>query len=472
MKKMKLIPVFLSLCMIFTLFQVPAAVYAAGESIMTEDELPDNVDYATAYELGHVELVSQTTDSYVFRNQDGSYSKYVYNVGDAIVRSESPNTNYGSDTYASICSIIGRYHYLLVNFPELAESDFFNDISISINSSYYVMFCNGINNLSGGASAYMYTGDEWSEDTITYNTFDEDGFGEYLSGVGIGWEAEDRGYYKFDISSAVQQWKNKTASPEQGLIFKNPATDYGADKSFNTKESTYYPPYLVLNYTVNNLIKENGYPVFVDDATGDALGHDQLVEQTLDSLTYLNDDGSYSLYLFNNALADCSIPYGDLDTNYGTAKTADVVEKDYFLVAFPGLSEDLLDDYTIRAANYYMYCTEAGSESAVVETLVNTNSNNKPLNEYTAVTRFTQRTPYIPIENGSTAVGGPGYYSFNLMAAVSSWQSGTGNPAMGLAFRNQSETNSNCSRIFATRETLQITNIPYLRIDYTTGTTP
>ena len=85
MKKMKLIPVFLSLCMIFTLFQVPAAVYAAGESIMTEDELPDNVDYATAYELGHVELVSQTTNSYVFRNQDGSYSKYVYNVGDAIV---------------------------------------------------------------------------------------------------------------------------------------------------------------------------------------------------------------------------------------------------------------------------------------------------------------------------------------------------------------------------------------------------
>ena len=116
---------------------------------------------ATMHDLSliHIlELVSQTTDSYVFRNQDGSYSKYVYNVGDAIVRSESPNTNYGSDTYASICSIIGRYHYLLVNFPELAESDFFNDISISINSSYYVMFCNGINNLSGGASAYMYTG--------------------------------------------------------------------------------------------------------------------------------------------------------------------------------------------------------------------------------------------------------------------------------------------------------------------------
>lgn len=185
---------------------------------------------------------------------------FTFNVGsatqDAVVYSGVPSVSLGDNHYHHIgyCDDTYKVGYLLVKFPALQNSTFFNKLSDArINSvTYNVQKVGGNTSSSASLSAYYYSGNAWSESSITYNSANvANNTGSLISTVSMRYN----GWYSFDITKAAKAWKNGSYSYSKGIVIKNTTNNSSStyDRVLASREyggiNTSYMPYVTVVYS-------------------------------------------------------------------------------------------------------------------------------------------------------------------------------------------------------------------------------
>ena len=188
---------------------------------------------------------------------------FTFNVNtstnDAIVYSGAPSAALGDNHYHHVgyCDDTYKIGYLLVKFPSLQNSTFFNKLSNTrINSvTYNVRKSGGSTSSSATLTAYYYTGNSWSESSVTYNSANvASNTGPSISSVSM----RANSLYSFNITSAAKAWKDGTYSYSKGIVIKNTTNNSSStyDRVLASTEyggvNSSYMPYVTVVY-------RNGY---------------------------------------------------------------------------------------------------------------------------------------------------------------------------------------------------------------------
>lgn len=183
----------------------------------------------------------------------------ISSTNDAIVYSGTPGVALGDNHYHHVgyCDDTYKIGYLLVKFPSLQSSTFFNKLSNTrINSvTYNVQKVGGNTSSSATLTAYHYTGNSWSESSVTYNSANvASNTGPAISSVSM----NAHSWYSFDITSAAKAWKTGTYSYSKGIVIKNTTNNSSStyDRVLASTEyggiNSSYMPYVTVEY-------RNGY---------------------------------------------------------------------------------------------------------------------------------------------------------------------------------------------------------------------
>lgn len=188
---------------------------------------------------------------------------FTFNVGsstqDAIVYSGAPGVALGDNHYHHVgyCDDSYKVGYLLVKFPALQNSTFFNKLSDTRidKVTYNVQKVGGNTSSSASLGAYYYSGNSWSESSVTYNSANvANNTGALISTVSMKYN----GWYSFDITKAAKAWKNGSYSYAKGMVIKNTTNNTSStyDRVLASREyggiNSSYMPYVTVVY-------RNGY---------------------------------------------------------------------------------------------------------------------------------------------------------------------------------------------------------------------
>ena len=146
---------------------------------------------------------------------------------------------------------------MLVKFPALQNSTFFNKLSDTRidKVTYNVQKVGGNTSSSASLGAYYYSGNSWSESSVTYNSANvANNTGALISTVSMKYN----GWYSFDITKAAKAWKNGSYSYAKGMVIKNTTNNTSStyDRVLASREyggiNSSYMPYVTVVY-------RNGY---------------------------------------------------------------------------------------------------------------------------------------------------------------------------------------------------------------------
>lgn len=143
-------------------------------------------------------------------------------IDDAPIYTGYPNLNHGSNYFNCVGYVDSAYGSgsLMVKFPGLKNSSWFNELADSKIASvtYNVFKVGGDTNYTSELRAYNYIGNQWYENTVTYNSANiGSNTGTFVNSVNM--TANKK--YKFDITSSALAWKNGTKDYDKGLVIKN-----------------------------------------------------------------------------------------------------------------------------------------------------------------------------------------------------------------------------------------------------------
>lgn len=125
--------------------------------------------------------------------------------------------------------------------------------------------------------AFPYSGSNWYESSVTYNSANWDNYGSPSASLSIGSSSQTN--VSFDITNIVKMWKLNPYQAEKGLLFKNQNESSSLyRKDFSTTEGS-FKPVLAVTYTpfygckpyVSNTkrtVNCHGYACFTDNKPG------------------------------------------------------------------------------------------------------------------------------------------------------------------------------------------------------------
>lgn len=185
-------------------------------------------------------------------------------IDDAPVYSGKPTTNYGNNYYNILGYADDAYKIgsLLVKFPALKNSTFFNELgNTRINSvTFNVYKVGGNTSYTSNLSAYNYTGSNWNENSVTYNSAAiNSNTGAYVSSVNM----KNNQLYQFDITNAAKSWKNGNNNYDQGIVIKNTTNNSNstykrdlASVEYGSSVNSNYMPYITVVFSAGGSSSE------------------------------------------------------------------------------------------------------------------------------------------------------------------------------------------------------------------------
>ena len=269
-RKAKWLTLFLSLAMVMNCL----TFYGAGDVILPDDEVVasdieiDNLDEATVgeeivewregavrhYYLGDGMYQAVISASMVDENvvSPAATTPNSPSIVDTYISSAQPTSNFGSSTTLPISDT--QIAYIYCAMPELPDNAYID------NAKLYFYFTN--NNTSGYLSLGAYPIEYvWSETLLTWNGtlgFENNGIGtECLGTVSLyGPTTTTRG--NITITNAVKSWYETQGSSNYGIALKRRSGTNSSVTVYSRESGSTTAPYLVINYTLQNLPVENG----------------------------------------------------------------------------------------------------------------------------------------------------------------------------------------------------------------------
>ena len=453
------------------------------ESILTKEELPAYIDYSGAVAAKHVERLEseEELDTLVFRNQDGTYTTYLF---DLPIKYVAEN---GSVQEKDISLVQSSTAY------EVASNDI--DVMLPFDVSEGIQVSYGTQNVTLlpvqnstvpqqgitaqntnvnilESSAVTVTANtaalNAAENTVTYaQAFDNsinivytpllNGVKEDIvlssytgihtfqflietDGMGVYYDEEQELYY-------INSSETAEGGFNIGRVYiydQNQRVDIGSMTVTTVEENQTY----LLTITANeNFLtdEETVYPVTIDPT----LTFRQ-ESQIRDAIVYSNyPNGAYGGYQY---------AYVGKYSNYGTGR---------LLVGFGDLSSFLSrisSALDIQSANLYLYCGTS-SAASTLDVYYNDNLWTESSVKYSSIdwskVSKSSRSTNIP-----TAAG---WYSIDIKTIVQDWKYNSSTPTKGIVIQNSDEATASKVKCFRTKEYAAAHNgvsMPYLAVTY------
>ena len=450
------------------------------EPILTESQLPTYIDYSGAVAAKHVERLEseEELDTLVFRNQDGTYTTYLFDLPIKYVAengsvqekdislvqsstayevasndidvtlpfdvSEGIQVSYGTQnvtlspvqnstvsqqlTNQSINAAILESSVITANTAALNAAENTVTYAQAFDNSINIVYTPLLNGIKEDIVLNSYTG---------IHTFQ---FLIETDGMGVYYDEEQELYY-------INSSETAEGGFNIGRVYiydKNQRVDIGSMTVTTVEENQTY----LLTITANESFltdEETVYPVTIDPT----LTFRQ-ESQIRDAIVYSNyPNGAYGGYQY---------AYVGKYSNYGTGR---------LLVGFGDLSSFLSripSALDIQSANLYLYCGTS-SAASTLDVYYNDNLWTESSVKYSTIdwskVSKSSRSTNIP-----TAAG---WYSIDIKTIVQDWKYNSSTPTKGIVIQNSDEATASKVKCFRTKEYAAAHNgvsMPYLAVTY------
>ena len=451
------------------------------ESILTKEELPAYIDYSGAVAAKHVERLEseEELDTLVFRNQDGTYTTYLFDLPIKYVAengsvqekdislvqsstayevasndidvmlpfdvSEGIQVSYGTQnvtlspvqistvsqqgiTAQSVNANILESSVITANTAALNAAENTVTYAQAFDNSINIVYTPLLNGVKEDIVLSSYTG---------IHTFQ---FLIETDGMGVYYDEEQELYY-------INSSETAEGGFNIGRVYiydQNQRVDIGSMTVTTVEENQTY----LLTITANeNFLtdEETVYPVTIDPT----LTFRQ-ESQIRDAIVYSNyPNGAYGGYQY---------AYVGKYSNYGTGR---------LLVGFGDLSDFLSrisSALDIQSANLYLYCGTSSTASTL-----DVYYNNTFWTESSVKYSTIDWSKVIKSSHSTNIPTAAGWYSIDIKTIVKDWKNRYSSPGYGIVIQNSDEATASKVKCFRTKEYAAAHNgvsMPYLAVTY------
>ena len=450
------------------------------EPILTESQLPTYIDYSGAVAAKHVERLEseEELDTLVFRNQDGTYTTYLFDLPikyvaeDSSIQekdislvqsstayevasndihvtlpfdvSEGIQVSYGTQnvtlspvqnstvsqqlTNQSINAAILESSVITANTAALNAAKNTVTYAQAFDDSINIVYTPLLNGIKEDIVLNSYTG---------IHTFQ---FLIETDGMGVYYDEEQELYY-------INSSETAEGGFNIGRVYiydQNQRVDIGSMTVTTVEENQTY----LLTITANESFltdEETVYPVTIDPT----LTFRQ-ESQIKDAIVYSNyPNGVYGGYQY---------AYVGKYSNYGTGR---------LLVGFGDLSDFLSrisSALDIQSANLYLYCGTSSTASTL-----DVYYNNTFWTESSVKYSTIDWSKVIKSSHSTNIPTAAGWYSIDIKTIVKDWKNRYSSPGYGIVIQNSDEATASKVKCFRTKEyaaTHSGVSMPYLAVTY------